>query len=1510
MLIFYIAYIYKLVLCFFPPLDGFSSAHEIVTVGDPLLSSILQSIGSRRHSTSSIPAQKPKQKVSSPQQGGTVSIQTGNSSAPSLSSTTKETLTRDTDKGRAPSGERSHNREANSVNAGVQRRLSFGFTERIEATKKQADGESLKSSQPVSISQVSPPLGTAVLTGHQRGSGSLKTEKGKQATKDTDLQARATFMSSHPLATLLKDKANPVKEGNVTSVAVSKDTGKTGSPQPVYSKSRKSHDFASGPAAAAAMKPLWSSGAKVGEEDIKRGFQASAAVTASHGSTSTKEKHSKVKMNVSKDVSKERKETAQNQNPVLNSNSKSSNVKTQGQGPPPRNSSNKATALSSNAGSSTVEVNKFDQKEMEKQLKSKERFSSEKKHSAAMDAIQPKAGSERGIRLPQVHPKSSKEVTSVVKKHNERLPLMSQKMDPNGTKAVSMPPSTNTCNSVTPSSQASQRRSSRVMVFSPSASSESSGSDSHIHPDDSEEHLIDHQCADDGEDHNLEDEGSVDKHHEEDSDGSAGSAKRRYPRRSARARSNMFFGLTPFYGVQSYGEEDIPFYRTGEISMKKRTGSSKRSAEGQVDGADDISTSSSADSGEDEEGGIGSNKDTYYYNFTRTIINPNSGLPPIAGIDQCLGRGSHIHRFLRDQAKEQDDDSDEVSTATKNLELQQIGQLDGVDDGSESDVSISTSSTTTATTSSTHKSSTKRKGRVSRTEKISIDSVKETENTPSGNSRKNQKDNCLPLGSVKTQGQDPLETQLSLTTDLLKSDSDNNNSDDCGNILPSDIMEFVLNTPSMQALGQQTEAPSAEPFSLDESYGVDVSQRKDMLFEDFTPPLASAEPGESGVNTSIAVEESYGLPLELPSDLSVLTTRSPTVNNQNHCSLIAETSDRTMLALATEESGVEKSGKKPRTGSAVSSKSPQDRCADSQVPEGHMTPEHFISARIDGNHITSPRVAPVGETGNQDLTRSSSTPGLPSSPTLPLQSQKFIPAATVSSGPTPIASSAVQATASQLKPGPEKLIVLNQHLQPLYVLQTLPNGITQKIQIAPSVSATGVINTSAPVLTGLSGSISTSQSIFPAGGKGLVPVSHHPQIHAFTGTTQTGFQPVIPSTTSGLIIGVTSHDPQIGVTDAGNRHDHASGVAMISSPSSITPAPTMLPSGHGKKRLISRLQSNKSKKLARPKTQSILAPSDIGPNMTLINLNKQIATGIAAQTGLMELGTITATATPHRKIPNIIKRPKQGLMYLEPTLLPQPMPISTTAQPGMLGHDSSTHLLPCTVSGLNPSQSVLNVVSVPPTAPGNFLGASSVSLSAPGLISSTEITGSISNLLIKANPHNLALPEQQMVLHSGTPMMSHFTNPAQASIANSICVFPPNQSISMSVNQQVEKEGSIHLQHSVSRVLADKILDPNINSAGQVALAPNPIPQDLNKSNVVGVLTQSSQTSPISRPPHQQQSSKLPAGAASTAFGKGKQKPKRPRPSPDKSSGKKHKGLHSDTPTVDASAIQLSYLPG
>ncbi|TTO95319.1 Histone-lysine N-methyltransferase 2A [Bagarius yarrelli] len=1107
----------------------------------------------------------------------------------------------------------------------------------------------------------------------------------------------------------------------------------------------------------------------------------------------------------------------------------------------------------------------------ERQIKPRESFSTDK-HNTAVEAI---SGVDRNLCPPQVHPKSREESIPVEKHSTERL--VSQKIDPNGTKAVSTCSNTNTSASKSPGSHASQRKSSHAMLFSPFASSESSESESHTP---SEEQNMEDHCAEDDSnrvDHPLEDESSPEKNHEEDSDGST---KRRYPRRSARARSNMFFGLTPFYGVRSYGEEDIPFFSSGDIPIRKRSGGSKRSAEGQVDGADDISMSSSADSGEDEEC-FGSNKDSYYYNFTRTIINPSSSFSSIEGIEQCLGRRSQIHRFMMDGARESDDENDEITAATKSLECQQIGQLDGVDDDSESDVSVNTSSTTTATTSSTQKNSVKKRGRESRAEKLNTGSVKESENatgdssTQSRDSRKNQKDNCLQLGSVKSQGQDPLENQLSLSADLLKSDSDNNNSDDC-NILPSDIMEFVLNTPSMQTLGQQPETNSTEPFSLDESYGVDVNQRKTILFEDFTQPLASTEPVESGVRTSIPVEEPYGLPLELPSDLSVLTTRSPAVNTPNHRSLISESSERSMLALDTEESGVDKDGDKQKAGNAVSSESIREDVGDSQATEGDLTPERFITTNIDGDHISSHGINQTTEAGTSDLNRTSGSP-----PTVVSQGQKFNPSATISTGHSQIVSPAVQSTHSALKAGPEKLIVLNQHLRPLYVLQTLPNGVPQKIQIAPSVSATGVMNSSTPVLTGLSAGMSPSQSIFPAVTKGLVPVPHHPQIHAFTSTTQTGFQSIIPSTTSGLFIGVSSHDPQIIASEAGHRHDLAPSVAMVSSASSISPTPTVLATVHGKKRPISRLQPRKSKKLARSRSQPTLAPSEVGPNMTLINLSSsQIATGIPAQTGLVDLGTLTAAAsTSHRKMPNIIKRSKSGVVYFEPALLPQPMPISTAAQAGIIGHDSSTHLLPCTVAGLNPNQSLLNMVSIPPTASGNILGANSVSLNTPGLISS-DITGPISNLVFKASPHNLSLSEQQMVLQSGTPMVSQI--PSQTSIASSICLVPPNQ-ISKPPNQLQDKE--CNLQNHVTKLLADKTNDPSLNASGQVTLVPS---QTLHELNMAHVPAQSSQSSPISQTTSDQQP--LNSAQASPVIEKVKQKAKRTLPSVAITAGKKHKG--------------------
>ncbi|KAI5620822.1 histone-lysine N-methyltransferase 2A isoform X1 [Silurus asotus] len=1479
-----------------PSPGAVSLVNEIVTVSDPQLNSSPPNIGSRRHSTSSLSHQQPRQRISSGPQGSNSANQIQTVSL-SPASTSQDHVCGDSVKGKASGDEKPPCREITTVKTIAQYRPVYGVTERLgcgrDAGKKPHEGERLKFAPSALLS--SPPLGTAVLTGYQRCSENMIVEKGKQVTKDTDLPAGATLLSYNPHSADLKDNGVAGKEAAIAAGPDSKDIRNAGSPQALHHRTggRKSHDSVSGPSPAAALKPLWSPGVMTGEDDMKRGTQSSPSVVASHVPSTTREKPSKIKLTEGRDFSKEGREMPQNSKAQIHnsnfSSSKGCNIKTQAQVPSSRNT-NKATAVISDKTSGSTEITKSHNQRGERQLKS--RFSLEKKHSSLVNVIQSVPGTERSLGLPHPHSKSREESLLMEKHCTDRLSLASQKIDPNGTKAVSTCSNTNTSTSRSPSSHASLRKSSHAMLFSPFASSESSESDSHTP---TEEQNVDHHCAEDdgeGADHHLEDESSPEKHHEEDSDGST---KRRYPRRSARARSNMFFGLTPFYGVRSYGEEDIPFYSSGDIPIRKRSGGSKRSAEGQVDGADDMSTSSSADSGEDEEG-FGPNKD-YYYNFTRTIINPGSSFPSIESIDHCLGRRSQIHRFMRDGVKETDDESDEVTAATKSLECQQIGQLDGVDDDSESDASVNTSSTTTATTSSTHKNSTKKRGRESRAEKLNADSGKETENTTGDGSthsrdvRKNQKDNCLQLGSVKSQGQDSLENQLSLSADLLKSDSDNNNSDDC-NILPSDIMEFVLNTPSMQSLGQQPEANSTEPFSLDEGYEVDVNRRKTILFEDFTPPLASSEPVESGVSTSISVEEPYGLPMELPSDLSVLTTRSPSVNNQNHGSIISESSERSMLALAAEEAGVDKGGDKQRAGSAVSSESPRDDGGDSQTTEGDMTPDHFISTHIDGDHISSHGINQVTEAGNPDLNRTPSTPGLPSSPTVASQGQKFIPSAAVSTGHTQIVSPAVQSIHSSMKAGPEKLIVLNQHLRPLYVVQTLPNGVTQKIQIAPSVSTTGVMNSSAPVLTGLSTGISPSQSIFPAVTKGLVPVPHHPQLHAFTSTSQTGFQSIIPSTTSGIFIGVPSHDPQIIASEAGHRHELAPSVAMVSSASSITPTPTVLTTGHGKKRPISRLQPRKSKKLARSRSQPTLAPSEVGPNMTLINLSSpQIAAGISAQQGLVELGTITAAAaTSHRKMPNIIKRPKSGVVYFEPALLPQPMPISNAAQAGIIGHDSSTHLLPCTVAGLNPNQSLLNVVSMP-SAPGNLLGANSVSLSTPGLIS-PEITGPISSLVFKASPHNLGLAEQQMVLQSGSPMVSQIAGSAQTSIASSICVLPPNQ-INMSTSQQQDKEGNVgkegNLQNPVSK-LADKATDPSTNASGQVAIVRSHLAHDPNKGHMVGVPTRSSQTSSVSQTAREKQLLKSTSAKASSGIGKIKQKAKRTLPSAANTGGKKHKG--------------------
>ncbi|XP_073759925.1 histone-lysine N-methyltransferase 2A isoform X7 [Callorhinus ursinus] len=440
-----------------------------------------------------------------------------------------------------------------------------------------------------------------------------------------------------------------------------------------------------------------------------------------------------------------------------------------------------------------------------------------------------------------------------------------------------------------------------------------------------------------------------------------GSFKRRYPRRSARARSNMFFGLTPLYGVRSYGEEDIPFYSS---STGKKRG--KRSAEGQVDGADDLSTS-------DED-------DLYYYNFTRTVIS--------SGGDERLAS----HNLFREEEQ---------------CDLPKISQLDGVDDGTESDTSV---------TATTRKSSQipKRNGKENGTENLKIERPEDASEkehvlkSSVGHKNEPKVDNCHSVSRVKAQGQDSLEAQLSslepsrrvhtstpsdknlldtYSTELLKSDSDNNNSDDCGNILPSDIMDFVLkNTPSMQALGESPESSSSELLNLGEGLGLDSNREKDMgLFEVFSQQLPTAEPVDSSVSSSISAEEQFELPLELPSDLSVLTTRSPTVPSQNASRLAVISDSGEKRVTITEKSVASSEGDSALLSPGVD-----------PTPEGHMTPDHFIQGHMDADHISSPPCGSVeqGHGNNQDLTRNSSTPGL-QAPLLP-QSAAAAGASTVS----------------------------------------------------------------------------------------------------------------------------------------------------------------------------------------------------------------------------------------------------------------------------------------------------------------------------------------------------------------------------------------------------------------------------------------------------------------------------------------------------------------------------------
>ncbi|XP_031508773.1 histone-lysine N-methyltransferase 2A isoform X10 [Papio anubis] len=958
-----------------------------------------------------------------------------------------------------------------------------------------------------------------------------------------------------------------------------------------------------------------------------------------------------------------------------------------------------------------------------------------------------------------------------------------------------------------------------------------------------------------------------------------GSFKRRYPRRSARARSNMFFGLTPLYGVRSYGEEDIPFYSS---STGKKRG--KRSAEGQVDGADDLSTS-------DED-------DLYYYNFTRTVIS--------SGGEERLAS----HNLFREEEQ---------------CDLPKISQLDGVDDGTESDTSV---------TATTRKSSQipKRNGKENGTENLKIDRPEDAGEkehvikSSVGHKNEPKMDNCHSVSRVKTQGQDSLEAQLSslessrrvhtstpsdknlldtYNTELLKSDSDNNNSDDCGNILPSDIMDFVLkNTPSMQALGESPESSSSELLNLGEGLGLDSNREKDMgLFEVFSQQLPTTEPVDSSVSSSISAEEQFELPLELPSDLSVLTTRSPTVPSQNPSRLAVISDSGEKRVTITEKSVASSEGDPALLSPGVD-----------PTPEGHMTPDHFIQGHMDADHISSPPCGSVeqGHGNNQDLTRNSSTPGLqvPVSPTVPIQNQKYVPNSTDSPGPSQISNAAVQTTPPHLKPATEKLIVVNQNMQPLYVLQTLPNGVTQKIQLTSSVSSTpSVMETNTSVLgpmgsgltltTGLNPSLPTSQSLFPSASKGLLPMSHHQHLHSFPAATQSSFPPNISSPPSGLLIGVQPPpDPQLLVSESSQRTDLSTTVAT--------------PSSGLKKRPISRLQTRKNKKLAPSSTPSNIAPSDVVSNMTLINFTPS---QLPNHPNLLDLGSLNTSS--HRTVPNIIKRSKSSIMYFEPApLLPQSVggTAATASGTSTISQDTS-HLTSGSVSGLASSSSVLNVVSMQttttPTSSASVPGH--VTLTNPRLLGTPDI-GSISNLLIKASQQSLGIQDQPVALPPSSgmfPQLGTSQTPSTAAMtaASSICVLPSTQTTGVTATSPSgEADEHYQLQH-VNQLLASKTgihssqrdLDsasgPQVSNFTQTVDAPKSVGLEQNKA--LSSAVQASSTSPGGSPssPSSGQRSASPSVPGPT---KPKPKTKRFQLPLDKGNGKKHKVSHLRTSSSEA----------
>ncbi|XP_059814282.1 histone-lysine N-methyltransferase 2A-like isoform X3 [Hypanus sabinus] len=949
------------------------------------------------------------------------------------------------------------------------------------------------------------------------------------------------------------------------------------------------------------------------------------------------------------------------------------------------------------------------------------------------------------------------------------------------------------------------------------------------------------------------------------------SNKRRYPRRSARARSTTFFGLTPFYGVKSYGEEDFPFYRD---SYGKKQG--EQSAQGQVDGADDPITSSD----EDVE---------YYYNFTRTVITSDSE----GRLEPCT-----------------------FCDGEEDCHIPRISQLDGADDGAENDVSVTT---TARKATEINKLKSKENG----TESLDVEGAINTGTVDAGKENHGIKsdselkgndsklDNCLPLSRVKSRGQDSLE-EVSLTsldtprrehsntpseknlldnfnTDLLKAanDSDNNNSDDCGNILPSDIMDFVLkNTQSMQALGESPESSSSELITLSEGLGLVSNRGKDMgsLFEVFSQPLPSTEPVESVVSASIPTEEPFELPLELPSDLSVLTTCSPTVSNQNHGSLtiistahLIPSEDQAVLNLPASKT-MEKQETVTGEKSVTRNESEVSLLGNQVEPSGesHMASDQFTQSHIDTDELTSSNCTQV-EQGLNNHNRAEVVASSPIilavsvSPSILPQGQKYVTSPD-SSGSVSNTNSTTETATPLPKPGSENLIVVNQHGQPLYVLQTFPSGVTQKVNLTPSIGTAQAsveanntilgqnisVGCSPDLATGLNVSLPASQLTYTSASmtnsNGLMTLSQPPQLHSFVGSPLTAFQPSSGISPSSLLIGIQSpQDPQLISSEPSQRPELVT--AMTSNPGTI----------QVKKKPINRLLSKKGKKLV-PSYQQTSSSSEIVPNMTSANFPpSQVPGAVTNQSGLMDLGAL-ANTRPQRTIPNIIKHPKSAVMYFEqaPLAIPQlQQTLGVVGSTNIIGPES-THLAAGNVSELGSGQSVVNVVSMhaattatsAAAVTGHILGQSSVTLAAPMLLGTTDIAGSISDLLIKPCQQSLGHSDQAVSLSRAGMLQhlepSHNPNNGPLSPTQSVCLLPSTSAdILPVVPSPPNLEGNCQLHHLGSQLLPSKCVATTVQlgavciSGGQLSTTTLSVSSSVMNKSVVISNTSMASAAPV-----------------------------------------------------------------